>query len=175
MSNCRRTVREADQGLGLLEFLLVLSLCALLIGAVYEAVLIGLRVVNAADDREHIRQQIASVLDRFTREAILSGDVDRAESGRFQFDTPDVNNVDYEYDSSASTLSRDDASNPQVIILRNVTVFDFDYFDGSGTQFSEPVPGSSEDDVRLVRVTATVTKDNETLTLTGAAFLRNMS
>ena len=177
MSPCKRTARQVKdkRGFTLLEVLIVVVLFGLLMGTVQETVVVGLRQVSAADKREEIRQRLTSALDRLTREISMADNVNAAQSGRFQFDTPSVNNVDYVYDSSAGTLSRDDASSPLAVIVRNVTSLDFNYFDASGAQLSEPVAGASEDTIRLVQVAATVTKDSEAITVASAAFLRNMT
>ena len=177
MSPCRRTVRQVKdkRGFTLLEVLIVVILFGLFVGTVQETVVVGLRQVSAADKREEIRQRLASALDRLTREISMADNVNVAQSGRFQFDTPSVNNVDYVYDSAAGTLSRDDAISPLAVIVRNATSLDFNYFDASGAQLSEPVAGASEDTIRLVQVVATVTKDSETITVASAAFLRNMT
>ena len=182
MSRCRRIGRTAKRaqswscarrrGLSLIELLIVISLLSIFIAAVYESVIIGLRVVNASSSREMLRQQLTAALDRLTRDISVANNVDAAQSGRFQFDTPDVNNVNYVY--SSSSLSRDDAASSQVTILNNISSFDFNYFDSTGAQLSEPVAGAAEDTIRVVQILITVTKNNETLTLASAAYLRSI-
>ena len=110
-----------------------------------------------------------------TRDASAASNVDLARTDGFQFDTPSVNDVDYEYDSSTGTLTRDDASSSPIIILRNLTAFDFDYVDCQGTLYTGTVSGSStEDSLRVVQVAATVTQSQETIAVARAVFLRNM-
>ena len=182
MSVCRPTVRRADpvhgravRGFSLIELFIVVSLLGLFMGAVQETLITGLRAVNAAHRREAIRQPLASALERFARDAGVASNVDAAETGRFQFDTPSVNNVEYDYDSGAGTLTRDDASSSAIILLRNLTAFDFDYVDCQGTLYTGTVSGSStEDSLRVVQVVATVTQNQETLAVARAVFLRNM-
>lgn len=145
----------------------------LFLGTMQESLMTGLRAVASADDREHIRQQLAGALERFARDASHASNVDAAQTDNFQFDTPSVNNVDYDYDSSAGTLTRDAGSSQ--IILRNLTAFDFDYVDCQGTLYTGTVSGSStEDSLRVVQVVATVTRDQETISVAQAVFLRNM-
>ena len=174
MSACGRTARARERGFSLLELFIVLSLLGLFMGVVQESVVVGLRATNSADKREEIRQQLAGALDHFTREAAMATNVDVATSVRFQFDTPDVNDNNYVYDGTAQTLSHDDAASPNRVIVRNLTAFDFDYVDCVGTAYTGTVPGAAEDTLRVVQVTATVTKDNETISVANTAFLRNM-
>jgi prepilin-type N-terminal cleavage/methylation domain-containing protein len=161
-------------GFSIIELFVVLSLLAIFMSAVHESVIVGLRTVSSADQRETIRQQLASTFERFIRDASTADDVDDAATNDFQFDTLTATNVQYLYDSGAGTLSRDDNATSQQILLRNLTSFDFNYFDTSGTQLSEPVASSAEDTIRVVEVTATVTLSNETITVSDAAFLRNL-
>jgi len=147
--------------------MIVTSLFGLFMGAVYESMLIGLRVTSTTDDRAEIVQQAASVLERFVRDVNIADNVDAAQSARFQFDTPPTNNINYVY--SSGTLSRSNT-----VILRNITAFDLNFFDSSGTQLAEPVPGASEDTIRLVQVSVTLTKDSETVSFAQSAYLRNM-
>ena len=162
------------RGVTLLELMLVLVLTGIFFGVVYDTVIIGLRAVNAADERETIRQELTGALERFVRDAGTGSNVDSADTAQFQFDTPSVNDVQYTYDSAAGTLSRGDAATTQRIILRNLTAFDFNFFDSTGAQLSEPVAPSAEDTIRVVEMTATVTKDQEVVTVAHAVFVRNL-
>ena len=173
-----RRVLTSAHGFTLLELFIVITLVALFLGAVYETVIVGLRTVNAADDRETIRSQLTSALDRFVRDASVANNVDLGQDAQFQCDTPSVNNVNYQY--SNGVLTRQDASSSQITILSNLTAFDFDYIDVNGTSYASCDNTSScgsrccRSNARVVEVSATVTKDTETITVATAAFLRNM-
>lgn len=164
--------RDRRAGLTILEMLIVASLFGLFMTAMFDTVLTGLRVTHTAGDRERIRQELVAVLDRMTREIAAAENVDDADDNRFQFDTVDVSNVEYDYASGA--LTHDDGDSSSRIVLRNITAFDFDYWDNTNTQLSTPVPGASEDTIRMVQVSITVTRNNETVTLAQAAFLRSI-
>lgn len=160
--------------------MLVLSLWGLFMGAVYETVIVALRVMNASGSREAIRGQLAKTLDQLTREASsLADHIDVTQDARFQFDTPtSTDNINYVYTSGAGgtgTLTRQDSVRSAlglspIAILNNLSSFDFDYAEqGATTTTASP----NEDDVRVVHVTATVTKNNETISASSAAFLRS--
>jgi len=162
------------RGFSLLELLIVCALLGMFAGLTQESVVTGLRVVNTANSREQIRQELSLVLERIQRDAALADNVDRARDERFQFETPDVNNVDYGYDSATGTLTRDDGATAQITILRNITAFDFDYVDDGGAAMTTPVDDDDEDDVRVAQLSVTVAVGNESITMTAAAYLRNM-
>ncbi len=176
MWRCRAIAPASSRGLSLIELMIVLSMWGLFMGAVYEAVILGLRLMNASNSREAIRVQLAKTLDQLTREAGSRADhIDVTQDARFQFDTPgSMNNVNYVYTSGAGgtgTLTRRDSTmSAATTILQHLSSFDFDYAEqGATTTTASP----NEDDVRVVHVTATVTKNNETISASSAAFLRS--
>jgi len=148
--------------------MIVVSLLGLFIAAVYETVITGLRTVNAADDRAYLQQRLSQTLELFAREASVANNVDEARTDEFNFDTPSTD-LDYEYDSSAGTLSREGD-----VILVHLTAFDFDYVNCLGATHTGTVSGSAEDTLRVVQVTATMARDTETFSMTSSTFLRNM-
>lgn len=166
-----------------------MSLSGLFIGAVYESTITGLRVVNASASREDVRTELLRVLNRLTREAAAAEDVGFAQDARFRFDTASLNNIEYLYDSGAQTLTRQDSSLASAVtLLRNITAFDFDYLENGCTTVQETCDSSSGcgtagtcesgncclSEVRVVQVTMTASRNNESITVTGSAHLRNM-
>lgn len=153
-----------------------MSLLGLFIGAVYESVIVALRVVNAADEREDVRQQLANALDRLTREASLASTVVAAQDQRFQFDADldgngvNENNINYEVQSGDLQRAYGGTT---VTLVKDLTTLDFDYTDLNGANMTTPVPGANLDNTRVVQVTITATRDNEAISLATAAFLRN--
>lgn len=177
MSACRRIVPESDRGVSLLELLLVITLLGLFMGAVYETVIVGLRVVNAADERETIRMQLANAMDRLTREASLASSVSSASDQRFQFDADldgdgaTETGINYQLQGSSLNWSYGGST---VTLVAGVTAIDFAYLDQNGVTMSAPVtPQSERDKIRVVQVSLTATKDTETISIAGAACLRN--
>ena len=166
----------SKRGFTIMELIITVSLLAIFMGAVYETVLIGLRAVNAADEREDVRSQLTTALDLLTREAGIASNVDVAEDQRLQFDADlDGNGTtesDINYQVSGGDLQRV-YNGATVTLARDLTSLDFDYTDPTGSALTAPVTGATLDILRLVQVTATATKDNETLSLANAAFLRN--
>ena len=124
-----------------------------------------------------LRQQLAGALDALTREASLANNVDNAEDQRFQFDADldgngtTENNVNYQV--SGGDLQRV-YNGATVTLVRDLTSLDFDYVDTTDANLAVPVsPQPTRDTIRVVQITATATKDQETISLASAAYLRN--
>lgn len=154
--------------------MLVLALAGAFLVGVSQAVVWGLQVVQAWHQREELRGQLTAALDRFTRDAWAANDVDEATDDRFQFDTPSAQNNDYDYDGTTDLLQHDSNVTSPMTLLRYATSWDFDYYDSAGAQLSTPVAGAAEDTIRVIQVTVTVSRNNETLSMAAAAYLRNM-
>ena len=154
--------------------MIVLAMAAAFLVAASEMVVWGLRIVRAWQQREELRGQLAHVLEQFTREAIAADHVDTADDDQFQFDTPATNNIEFDYTGSTDILTHDDSSTTQQTVLRYATSLDFDYYNSSGTLLSTPVSSGSRSSIRVVQVAITVSRNNETLSMAAATYLRNM-
>ncbi len=175
--------RRAPHGFTILELFIVITLLGLFIGALQESLIVGLRAANAADERETIRLQLTRALDRFTREAAASYNVDCAMDQRFQFDARDINgdgsnddNINYRVNSGVFERV---FSGTTVTQVNDLASLDFNYLDSSGASLancSASGCGSASclSSLRVVQVTMTATKDQETVSVTDAVHLRNM-
>ena len=176
MSPCKPTAPTSERGFSLLELFVVLSLLGIFLAAVQESLLVGLRAVNAADEREDIRMQLSNALDRLIREVSMANNVDTAQDQQLQFDA-DLNGDgttenDILYQVSGGDLQRT-YNGATVTLVRDLSSLDFDYTDLNGSALTTPVTGASLDILRLVQITATTAKDAETLSLADSAYLRN--
>ncbi len=170
-------------GFSLLEVFIVVTLIGIFFSGVYETVIVGLRTVNAADEREDIRQQLANALELLTREASLANNVDNAEDQRFQFDADldgngtTENNINYQV--SGNDLQRS-YNGVTVTLVRDLNTstspLDFDYFNASGTDLTTPVGNQPDrDTIRLAQLDVTVIRDAETITMATAVYLHDNS
>ena len=177
MLRCRPTDPASERGLTLLELIVVVVLLSIFIGAVYDVVIIGLRTAHASDEREEIRQELSNALDLLTREASLASNLDNAEDQRLQFDADldgngtTENNINYQV--SSGDLQRV-YNGVTVTLVKDLSALDFNYTDSGGANMTTPVTTQAlRDTIRVVQVTITATKDNETISLASAAYLRN--
>ena len=170
-------IRSAECGVTLIEMIIVVTLLGIFMGAVYESVIVGLRAANSSDERESIRQQLANALDILTREAALASTVDLAQDQQFQFDADldgngtTENNINYQVNSGDLQRIYNGVT---VTLVSDLTSLDFDFTDSSGADMTTPVGSpTNRDTIRVTQVTTTATRDNETLSLASAAYLRN--
>jgi hypothetical protein len=179
-----------------MEMMLVLSMAGLFMAGVYETVITGLRVANAADEREQIRQGLANTLERMTRVVTHCRNIDTATNSVFQCDidtdgdgassasTPYERNHVYTYDAAADTLTYDYNNSPSPsaeTLARYVTAFDFNYLEsGSSTEATTCDATSScggqccRSELRVLIAAATATRDTETINVTTSIYLENM-
>jgi len=159
------------------------SLFSIFAATVYESVITGLRTVNAADEREDIRQQLANTLERLTREASVASTVRTAQDGRFRFDgdldgdgTVESTGEQFvDFQVVGGELTRGAQGVSTVTVVRDLDSIEFAYVDVNGSTMTTPVSGGDVDDIRVVQVTITATQDQETMSVTGAVYLRNNS
>ena len=117
-----RCGQTSEQGFSLLELFIVISLLGVFVVGIYQTVIVGLRVVDDADDRAGLRQQVLHTLDRFTREVGMAKVVDTAKASEFQFDADfdgDGDSEDTETNilyqvSNTDVLERKQESNPAI-------------------------------------------------------------
>ena len=170
-------MRAGARGFSLLELMVVLVLLGIFLGTMHETLVVGLRVVHAGDQREDIRQQMANAMALLTREASLASNVDNAEDQRLQFDADldgdgtTENNINYQVNSGDLQRIYNSAT---VTLVRDLTSLDIDYVDSGGANLTTPVSAqATRDTIRVAQITMTATKENETISLTSAVYLRN--
>lgn len=183
MWRSRPIARQTECGFTLLELLVALTLVALLMGGVYEPVFVGLRTVQATDQREDLRTQLARALDRLTREARMTRNVDVADETQFRFDadfTGDgqsqagAGETDIQYRVQNGDFQRSQGTNAAFTLVPDVSAVAFDYVDVTGTAHDVCGGGCTASTLRVVQVTITAAKNGETVSLAGAAYLENM-
>ncbi|MBI4598515.1 MAG: prepilin-type N-terminal cleavage/methylation domain-containing protein [Candidatus Omnitrophica bacterium] len=165
---------QSALGFTLMEVLIVTVLFAIFMGAVYETSIVGLRAANSADEREDLRTQMTRALDQMTREMASSYNVDVAQDQRFQFDARDIDGDGSNDTNINYVVTSGDLLRGSTLLIRDLSSLDFDYVDADGDSMSTPVASGDRDEVRVVQITMTAVKDQETISLTAAAYLRNM-
>jgi prepilin-type N-terminal cleavage/methylation domain-containing protein len=165
------------QGLTLFEVLIAIVLMGIFMAAVQETIITGLRTVNASDEREDIRQQLANALEQLTREASPASNVDNADDQRLQFDADldgngtTENNINYQVTSGDLQRTYDAVT---VTLVRDLSSLDFNYTNASGSAMTTPVGNQPDrDTIRVVEMTLSAARDGESISLDNAVYMRN--
>lgn len=109
----------------------------------------------------------------FNQDVGMATKVTTATDTTLALTTASATTVTYTYDSSAQTVTRT-AGGTSTIILKNLTVFDFNYFNNSGTVITVPQsPSSSYKPIKAVQFSFTATLG--TTTSSGASIYRTTS
>ena len=179
MFHCKRTDPASERGgFTLIEMVLVILLCSGFLGTIYETVIVGLRAVHSADEREAIRQPLASAMDRFVREAAMAETVFQATAQVYQF-RADINH-DGAFQASETITYQLVGSEFQrvtslgtVALVRNATALTFDYRDNNDADMTPPIAAGLLASIRVAQITLSATNHNETLSLASAVYTRN--
>lgn len=176
MSAWRHTAPTSN-GLSLIELMLVMTLLAGFAVVVYQTVIVGLRSADAANERENVRMQLIRALDQLTREASTAYNVDNSDNDRFQFDARLVdsdsdgeteNRTNINYRISSGDFQRVQGGNTVTLVPDCTSATPFTYLDSSNASTT------NEEDVRVVQVSLTATRDGETITMSTSIRPRNL-
>ncbi len=148
---------------------------SLFVYGVFEVVIVGLRVADAANEREDIRLQLASSFELLTREAAAAYNVDNSTSTRFQFDSRIAdNNGDGNSENMTNInwrVQNGDLERVQggvtTTMIPDLTSCTFSYLDSSG------VATNTANNVRVMQVVATATREGEVISMASAVRTRN--
>jgi prepilin-type N-terminal cleavage/methylation domain-containing protein len=169
--------RIKRRGFTLLEMLLAVGLVGLFLGAFQELVITGLRTANASEERADVRQQVVIALERFTREANMAGNIDVANATQFQFDadldgngTDETTNVNY-WQNGGGDFERAQGG-AAVTLIRDLGSIAYTYYDSAGANLGSSVSGAAMQTIRVVQIALTATRDQESLTVQSAVYLR---
>ena len=171
-----RPTAHARVGFTLLELMIVMVLLSVFASGVYEVVIVSLRAAYSADRREDVRLQLAKALDRLSREASAAYNVDNSLVQRFQFDARVVDgNGDGDADNLTNINWRVQSGDLErvqggttMVLVPDLDSLTFTYLDSSGNATT------NANNVRVMQVTASVTKGSETVTMATSAYLRNL-
>lgn len=155
--------------------MVALVLLGTFLGTGYESVIAGLRATHAADGREGLRQQVSTALELWTREAGVASAVDVADDQEFQFDADVDGDGDLEPDISYrvqnGALQRT-YNGATITLVNGVTGVDFEYTNRKGKAVKTPVK-KKWNEIRIVGVTITASRGDETHSMASAVYLRN--
>lgn len=163
------------KGFTLLELIIVIIIFIIIMGSAGWFFVVGLRTWLSGMNRTEIRQDSALAMERMVRELSQLNNIIIAQQDRVRFDA-DVNDDGTDeritFDTTAGNLERT-VTGTSTILARNVSNFQLAYYDLNDDLLSFPIPGGQRDNIRVIEITLTMNKADETLLLSSGAYARN--
>jgi prepilin-type N-terminal cleavage/methylation domain-containing protein len=158
------------KGFTMVEYILVIALSGIIFLALSQVVIITIRSFDIVLSGSAIIGQTDTSYQRMMREIRQTRDrtsLVTAGSGDIRF--ADINGNDIEYRLLSGQILRNSA-----VAIDNATAFSIEYFDRDGNPIGTPLVAPQNTNVRNVRVTLTITRSTQSLTIRSAVKLRNL-
>lgn len=162
----------------ILEVVVVTALVSIFVMAVLGLLSVGLRTWGFGFDRAQIRHLGSAAMQRMARELSQTNSITDAQDGTITFLADlDDNGTDetITYSVSGTNLRRTEGS-IVTILASNVQTFGLSYRDLNNDLLNSPGGTSTQtkrDQIRVITISLTADKDNETITLSESVFARN--
>lgn len=163
------------KGITLIELMIVIVLFTILAGFVTWVYVVGLKSWSTSRDRAEIRQDANAALERMVRDLSQASNFTIAQAGQVKFDADvdeDGTDETVTYSVSDSNLNRK-VGGITTVLAPNVQTFGLSYRDLNDTAMATPIIGNERDDIRVVVISLTMDRADETITLSSSAYARN--
>ena len=170
-----RTYKRKN-GFTLIELVISVMLFSILATFVALAFLAGLRSWNSSSNRAQIRQSGSFALEIMTRDLSQANSFTIAQADQVKFDADIDNDGSDEtitYDINGTELTRK-VGGQETLLSPDTDTFALSYIDLNNTTMTFPVTGADRDDIRVVVISLTMDKADETINLSSSAYARNM-
>lgn len=158
------------KGFTMVEYILVIALSGIIFLALSQVVIITIRSFDIVLSGSAIIGQTDTSYQRMMREIRQVRDrtsLVTAQSDDIRF--TDMNGNDIEYRLSSGQILRNSA-----VAIDNATGLSIEYFDRDDNPIGTPLVSPQNTNVRNVRVTLTVTRSTQSLTIRSAVKLRDL-
>jgi len=169
------------KGFTLVELLITVVLFSVLAAVVSWVFMVGLRTWDSGKERADIRQNAGLAMERMMRELSLTSEITRARSDeiRFEADLDQDEQVekiifDVNKDNDLERTENITGPNPVVIMARDVQNFTLGYYlESDNENLLSSVAKNAMDDIRVVVIALTLSKGEETISLSTSVYVRN--
>lgn len=159
-----------EKGFTFVEYILVVALAGVICLALAQVVIITMRTWDIALSGAVMIDQTEVSFSRMAREIRQMKNYTsliNADSTRIRF--VDINDVDTTYRLYEGRIERNSKA-----CIDEVDSLTFQYLDKNGAVISSPVENPSSTNVRMVRITMTISPGNQSLTVQTTVRLRNV-
>lgn len=166
------------KGITLIELIIVIVVLSIIAGFMSWTFVAGLRLWNSSKNRADIRQSGNLAMERMVRELSQASSFTIAQAGQVKFDA-DVDNDGTDetvtFSTSDSELIRK-VDGTETVLTPNVQTFGLSYRDLNDVIMPFPItggPGGDRDNIRVVIISLTLDKADETVSLSSGVYARN--
>jgi len=152
-----------------------MALVAILAGVVSFTFAVGLKTWGSGRNRAEIRQDGNLAMERMVRELSQASGftIARDDKVKFSADLDEDGEVEsITFDTSEDNLNRT-VEDVAVCLARNVETFHLAYYDLNNDLLEPPVAPSERDNIRVITITLTMNKVDETISLSSSVYARN--
>lgn len=171
----RNSPAIGGEGFTLIELVLVTLVIGLLAGILVPLLQQGIQGYTAIETRGDLTSQAREATDRMVREmrniqkkANNAPNISSASSTSITFVDAWTNTITFAL--SGSTVQRNANT-----LVDQVSGLQFRYFNGTNTELIPPLSGADLDSVRRIHLVLTLAQGGETLSVTGQAFVRDLT
>ncbi len=164
-------------GLTLIELLIAMLLFSAIIGATILMLTTGLKIWNSNKDRLDIRQNGSLAMEKMVRYLGLTHTITAATTSSITF-AADVDNngtdetVTIAYNSGNKRMNIT-IGGTTTILTPDAQSFSLSYYQSNTQVPFTPVTPADRDSICIVKISLTMNKGNDTVTLSSSAFCRN--
>ncbi|MDO8536124.1 MAG: prepilin-type N-terminal cleavage/methylation domain-containing protein [Candidatus Omnitrophota bacterium] len=164
-------------GLTLIELLIAMLLFSAIIGAAILMLSTGLKIWNSNNNRTNIRQNGSLAMETITRYLEQANNITAASASSITF-SADVNNDGTDDIITIAFAAANKRINITIagatsILAPDVQNFSLLYYQSNTQTSFIPAIQADRDGIRIVTISLTMSKGNDTVTLSSSAFCRN--
>ena len=163
------------KGITLIELIIVIVLLSILVGFVSWVFVVGLRSWSSGKDRADIRQSSNLALERMVRELSQASSFTIAQAGQVKFvaDLDDDGTDETVTFSVSNSELFSDTDGTATVLAPDVQAFGLLYRDLNNVIMTFPISGGDRDNIRVIIISLTLNKADETINLSSSAYARN--
>ncbi len=163
------------KGITLIELIIVIVLLSILVGFVSWVFVVGLRSWSSGKDRADIRQSSNLALERMVRELSQASSFTIAQAGQVKFvaDLDDDGTDETVTFSVSNSELISDIDGTATVLAPDVQAFGLLYRDLNNVIMTFPISGGDRDNIRVIIISLTLNKVDETINLSSSAYARN--
>lgn len=175
IQNSKFEIRNDSAGFTLIEMVLVTLVIGILAGILVPLFQQGVQGYSAIETRGDLTAHARDAADRMVRE--LRNIQKKSNNGPniSSADATSVTFVDAWSNTITFALSGSTVHRNSDALVDQVSGLQFRYFDGSNTELMPPLSGADLDNVRRILLVLTLAQGGETLSVTGQAFVRDLT